>query len=108
MKIILLEDVKSQGKKDDVIQVSDGYARSLINKKQAIEATPKALNDLKLRHKNEDKLAAERLAEAKALAEDLKTKEVNVRLKVGEGGRTFGSVSTKEIAQAMKDQLGDR
>ena len=105
MKIILTEDVKAQGKKGDVITVSDGYARSLIKKNQAIEATAKALNDLKLQNKHEDKLAAERLAEAQALGEKIKELTVEVKLKTGEGGRVFGSISSKEVSEAIKKQL---
>ncbi len=105
MKIILLEDVKSQGKKGDVLTVSDGFARNLIGRKQALEATPKNLNDLKLQMKHADKVAAENLAEAQALAKRMEDMSITVSLKVGEGGRTFGSVSTKEIAQAIKEQL---
>lgn len=107
MKVILLQDVKSLGKKDEIVDVSDGYARNFVlPKKLGIEATPKNLNDLKLKKANEDKVAAEKLAEAKALAEKLKDESVTLTMKVGEGGRTFGSISSKEIAEAMKKQLG--
>ena len=107
MKVILLEDVKSVGKKGEVVDVSDAYARNmLIRKKLGKEATKQALNDLKLQNKHADKLAAENLAAAKKLAEELKDKEVEVKIKAGEGGRTFGSVSTKEISEAAKKQLG--
>ncbi|MBP3621372.1 MAG: 50S ribosomal protein L9 [Lachnospiraceae bacterium] len=107
MKVILLQDVKSLGKKDEIVDVSDGYARNFVlPKKLGIEATPKNLNDLKLKKANEDKIAAEKLAEAKALAEKLKDESVTLTMKVGEGGRTFGSISSKEIAEAMKKQLG--
>lgn len=106
MKLILTQDVKSHGKKGDIIEVSQGYARNLIVKKQAIEANAKNLNDLKLQNKNEEKVAKEHLEQAKALGESLKDKSVTVKIKAGEGGRTFGSVSTKEIAQAAKEQLG--
>ncbi|MBQ7425113.1 MAG: 50S ribosomal protein L9 [Lachnospiraceae bacterium] len=107
MKVILLEDVKSLGKKGDVVNVSDGYARNMIlPKKLGVEATPKNMNDLKLRKANEDKIAKENLEKAKALAEDLKTREVIVKLKTGEGGKTFGSISAKEISEAARDQFG--
>ncbi len=107
MKVILLEDVKSLGKKGDMVNVNDGYARNFIlPKKLGIEATPKNLNDLKLKKANEEKVARELLEQAKALAEDLKEKFVTVSIKTGEGGKTFGSVSTKEIAAAAKEQLG--
>ena len=83
MKVILLEDVKALGKKGQIVNVSDGYARNMIlPKKLGLEATPKNLNDLKLQ-----------------------TKEIILTLKTGEGGRTFGSVSSKEISEAAKKQL---
>ena len=106
MKVILLEDVKSLGKKGQIVNVSDGYARNMIlPKKLGVEATSKNLNDLKLRKANEEKIAQENLDAAKAFAEELSTKEVILTLKVGEGGRTFGSVSSKEISEAAKKQL---
>ena len=106
MKVILLEDVKSLGKKGQIVNVSDGYARNMIlPKKLGVEATSKNLNDLKLRKANEEKVAQENLDAAKAFAEELSTKEVILTLKVGEGGRTFGSVSSKELSEAAKKQL---
>ena len=106
MKVILLEDVKSLGKKGQIVNVSDGYARNMIlPKKLGVEATPKNLNDLKLQKANEEKVAQENLEAAQAFAKDLETKEVILTLKVGEGGRTFGSVSSKEIAEEVKAQL---
>lgn len=106
MKVILLQDVKSLGKKGQMVEVSDGYARNFILKKKlGIEATSKNLNDLKLQKAHEDKLAKEQLEAAQALAKDLEEKEVVCQMRVGEGGKTFGSVSTKEIAQAVKEQL---
>ena len=106
MKVILLEDVKSLGKKGQIVNVSDGYARNMIlPKKLGVEATSKNLNDLNLRKANEEKVAQENLDAAKAFAEELSTKEVILTLKVGEGGRTFGSVSSKEISEAAKKQL---
>lgn len=107
MKVILLEDVKSLGKKGEIVEVSNGYARNFIlPKKKGIEATTKNLNDLKLQKANEAKIAAEQLEQAKQLAADISQKEVTVKMKVGEGGKTFGAVSTKEIAAAVKEQLG--
>ena len=107
MKVILIEDVKSLGKKGDIVNVSDGYARNaLFPKKLGLEATPKNINDLKLQKAHEEKVAKEALADAKAFAAELATKEVQVSIKVGEGGRTFGSVSSKEIAEAARAQLG--
>lgn len=106
MKVILLEDVKSLGKKGEIVNVSDGYARNMIlPKKLGVEATSKNLNDLKLRKANEEKVAQENLDAAKAFAEELSTKEIILTLKVGDGGRTFGSVSSKEISEAAKKQL---
>ena len=99
MKVILLEDVKALGKKGQTVNVSDGYARNFIlPKKLGVEATNKNINDLKLQKAHEDKVAAEQLAAAKVLAEELKDKSVELKMKVGEGGRTFGAISTKEIA----------
>lgn len=107
MKVILLEDVKSLGKKGQIVNVSDGYARNmLLPKKLGVEATSKNMNDLKLQKAHQDKVAQENLDAAKAFAEELKDKQVTVSIKVGEGGRTFGSVSTKEISEAVKSQLG--
>ncbi|MGN1142692.1 MAG: 50S ribosomal protein L9 [Oliverpabstia sp.] len=107
MKVILLEDVKSLGKKGQIVNVSDGYARNmLLPKKLGVEATTKNMNDLKLKKAHEEKVAQENLDAAKAFAEDLKDKQVTVTIKVGEGGRTFGSISTKEISEAVKNQLG--
>ena len=106
MKVILLEDVKSLGKKGDLVEVNDGYARNyILARKLGIEATPKNMNDLKLKKAHEDKLAAQRLEEAKAFAENLKKVQVTLKIKAGEGGKLFGSISSKEIAQAAKDQL---
>lgn len=106
MKVILLQDVKSLGKKDDIVDVSDGYARNfLLSKKLGLEATSKNLNDLKLKKAHEDKVAAENLAQAQALAEAMKDESVTLTMKVGEGGKTFGSISSKEIAEACKKQL---
>ena len=107
MKVILLEDVKALGKKGQVVNVSDGYARNLLlPKKLGVVATGKNMNDLKLQKAHEDKVAQENLDAAKAFAEELKDKQVTVGIKVGEGGRTFGSISAKEIAEAAKAQLG--
>ena len=107
MQVILLEDVKTLGKKGQTVNINDGYARNFIlPKKLGIEATPKNLNDLKLKKANEEKVAKEVYEQALAFAEDIKEKSVVVAIKTGEGGKTFGSVSTKEIAQAAKEQLG--
>ena len=106
MKVILLQDVKALGKKGEVVNVNDGYARNFIlPKKVGLEATGKNLNDLKLQKNNEAKVAQEHLDAAKKLAEELKAGKVVLTMKVGEGGRTFGSVSSKEIAEAVKEQM---
>ena len=92
MKIILIQDVKTLGKKGDTVNVNDGYARNFIlPKKLGIEATAKNINDLKLQKANEEKIAKELLEAAKAFAEDIKEKSV--------------TVSSKEIAAAYKSQL---
>ena len=107
MKIILIEDVKSLGKKGDIVEVSQGYARNFVlPKKLGVEATPENLNNLKLKNKNDEKVAAENLAAAKKLAEELKDKKITSYVKVGANGKPFGSVSTKEIAELIKSQLG--
>lgn len=106
MKVILLEDVKSLGKKGDTVNVSDGYARNMLfPKKLGVEANAKNLNDLKLQKANQAKVAQEQLDAAKEFAEVLAAKEIILSIKVGEGGKTFGSISSKEIAEAAKKQF---
>ena len=107
MKVILLEDVKALGKKGQVVEVSDGYGKNFILKKKlGVEATAKNLNDRKLQEANERKIAAEQLQAAKDLAAQLADQTVSLSIKAGEGGKAFGSVSSKEIARAISDQLG--
>lgn len=107
MKIILLQDEKKLGKKGDIINASDGYARNyILPQKIGVEATPKNMNDLKLQKANEDKIAKERLEAAKAMAVELESRSVTIKIKAGEGGKAFGSVSTKEIAAAYMEQYG--
>ena len=107
MKVILTEDVKSLGKKGDIVNVNDGYARNFIlPKKLGLEANNKNLNDLKLKKANDEKIAQEQLEEAQELGKKIEAGKVELAIKVGEGGRTFGSVSTKEIAAAVKEQMG--
>lgn len=107
MEVILLQDVKDLGKKDEIVTVNEGYARNFIfKKKYGIEATSKNLNDLKLKKANNEKIELEKLEEAKAFAKEIEDKIITVTMKSGEGGRTFGSISTKEIAKAAKEQLG--
>ena len=107
MEIILLEDVKSLGKKGEIVKINEGYARNfVIPKKLGLEATAKNLNDLKLTKVKEARLAQEELDAAKALALQVAQKPVKLSIKTGEGGKPFGSISTKEIAIAVKTQLG--
>lgn len=105
MKVILLQDEKKLGKKGDIIEASEGYARNyIIPKRIGVEATPKNMNDLKLKKANEERIAQEQLDAARALAASLEEKTVTLKVKTGEGGKVFGSVSSKEIAAAVKAQ----
>ena len=105
MKIILLQDEKKLGKKGDIIEASEGYARNyILPKKIGVEATAKNMNDLKLQKANDAKVAKEQLEAAQALGKELESKQVLVKIKTGEGGKTFGSVSSKEVATALKEQ----
>ncbi len=107
MKVILSEDVKSLGKKGEVVNVSDGYARNFILKTgKGVEATPANLNTLKLQKANDEKVAQEKLEAAKALGEKLAAAPVTIRIKAGEGGKLFGAIASKEIAAAVKEQYG--
>lgn len=105
MKVILLQDVKSLGKKGEIVNVSDGYARNFVlPKKLGLEANAKNMNDLKLQKANEEKKAKEQLEAAKELAKTVESKEVTVKMRSGEGGKAFGSISSKEIAEEAKKQ----
>ncbi|MCR5054941.1 MAG: 50S ribosomal protein L9 [Lachnospiraceae bacterium] len=105
MKVILLQDVKALGKAGDVVEVSTGYARNkILPQKLGVEATPKALNDLKLQNQHAEKVRQENLEAAKQFKEQLEQLKVETKIKTGEGGRSFGSVSSKEIAAALKEQ----
>lgn len=107
MKVILLQDVKALGKKGEIVNVNDGYARNFIlPKKLGVEANGKNMNDLKLQKANEEKVAQQLLDDAKELAKKIEAGKVELTIKVGEGGRTFGSISTKEISIAAKEQMG--
>lgn len=106
MKVILTEDVKSLGKKGEVVNVNDGYARNFILKtNKGIEANAKNLNDLKLKKANDDKIAQEQYEAAVELGKKIQAGKIEVSIKTGEGGKAFGSVSSKEIAQEVKAQM---
>ena len=95
------------GKKGEIVKVNEGYARNFIlPRKLGVEATPKNLNDLKLKKANEEKKAAEQLAEARELGAKLEKSSVTLSIKAGDNGKAFGSVSGKEIAKAIQEQLG--
>ena len=107
MKIILLQDEKKLGKKGDIIEASEGYARNyILPKKIGVEATSKNMNDLKLQKANAEKIARETLEAAQSLGKEMEGKSIKIAVKTGEGGRIFGSVSSKEIAEEIKKQLG--
>ena len=109
MKVILLADVKALGKKGEIVEVSNGYARNaLLPKKLGVEATPANLNNLKLKKAHDEKVAEENLEEAKALKEEIEKWTVEVKIKTGEGGKVFGSVSTKEVVDACEKQYGKK
>lgn len=105
MKVILRQDVKGQGKKGQLVEVSDGYARNfLLPRKLAVEASADAMNTMKLQEKAKlAKMAAEK-AQAEAIAEQLKGCQVKLNARAGAGGKLFGSITSKEIAEALKVQ----
>lgn len=107
MKVILLQDVKKVGKKGELVEAADSYARNvLLRQNLAVEANGRTMNDLKLRRANDEKVAAENLEKAQELKELLEKSSVTICAKTGEGDRLFGSISGKEIADAAKEQLG--
>jgi len=106
MKVILQQDVKGQGKKGQLVDVSDGYARNfLLAKKLAVLATPENLNTIKQQEKARKAQEAAEKAEAEALSKKLETVTVKVAAKAGEGGRLFGAVTSKEISEALNAQF---
>ena len=107
MKVILQQDVRGQGKKGQLVEVSDGYARNfLLPKKLAVPATAENVNTMKQQEKARQAQMAAEKAEAQALAEKLKSIQVKLTAKAGEGGRLFGAVTSKEIAEALSAQHG--
>lgn len=102
MKVLLLQDVKAQGKKDEIIEVNDGFGRNfLIKKGLAVEATPKVLNEYKLRKQKEEADRQKELAAARETAEKLRGAVVTVKVKCGENGKLFGAVTAKEISDSL-------
>lgn len=105
MKVILQQDVKGQGKKGQLIEASDGYARNfLLPRKLAVEATADNINTMKLQEKAKKAKEAAEKAEAEAIAARLKECPVRLTAKAGNGGRIFGSITTKEISEGLKKQ----
>ncbi|MSR93670.1 50S ribosomal protein L9 [Clostridiaceae bacterium 68-1-5] len=106
MKVILTEDVKALGKAGDIVEINDGYARNFILKqKKGLEANSRNLNDLKLKKANEDKVAQEKYEAALALKQEIEAGKIQLAIKTGEGGKAFGSISSKEIAAEVKSQM---
>lgn len=105
MKVILTQDVKGQGKKDDVIEVSDGYARNfLIKNKLAVEATSAMINSIKIKKAADEHRRAEEKAAALELAKKISGTTVAVKIKVGETGKLFGALNTQAVADALKEE----
>jgi len=106
IKVILKENIKGVGKKDEIVEVKDGYANNfLLNQNKAILATPENINKLKARNEKIQKHHDRDVKNAKELKEVLATKEIVLKVKAGENNKVFGSISAKEIVQAIKDQL---
>lgn len=107
MKVILLQDVKSLGKKDAIVEVSDGYGQNyLIPRKLAVAATAGNMNEVKQRKESLDNKAKKELEAAKEYAAKLNDKVVTIYAKVGENGKLFGAISNKDIQEAIKTQYG--
>lgn len=107
MKVILQQDVKGQGKKGQMVEVSDGYGRNfLLPRKLAVEATAENVNTMKMQDKAKQARLAEEKAAAMAAAEQLKGCQVKIRARAGQGGKLFGSITSKEISEELKAQFG--
>ena len=107
MKVILLCDVKGTGKKDDILNLSDGFARNyLFPRKWAVEATPGAVKEIERKRANEERLERERRAAAEEVAKNLKGKVITLKVKCGSQGRIYGSITSQEVAVALKEQHG--
>ena len=107
MKVILQQDVRGQGKKGQLVEISDGYARNfLLPRKLAVPATAENINTMKLQEKARQAQMAAEKAEAQALAEKLQGIQVKLAAKAGEGGRLFGAVTAKEVSEALSEQYG--
>ncbi len=107
MKIILLQDVKNVGKKGQLIEASEGYAKNfLIPRKLGMEATKSNLNDLELKQKSEEKRKKEELEEAQHMGKELEEKTIVITVKTGDNGKLFGSVTNKEVAEELVKQTG--
>ncbi|MDE7004242.1 MAG: 50S ribosomal protein L9 [Oscillospiraceae bacterium] len=106
MKVILQQDVKGQGKKGQMVEVSDGYGRNfLLPRKLAVEATAENVNTMKMQDKAKAARLAEEKAAAQALAERLKGVQVKIKARAGQGGKLFGSITSKEISEELKKQF---
>ncbi len=106
MKVILLQDIKGVGKKDQIINASDGYAKNfLIPKKMAVEATKVNMNRLERQHADAAAKAQAELEEAQKLGKEIEEKTINIKVKVGNNGKLFGAVTNKEVASALKEQF---
>ena len=107
MKVILQQDVKGQGKKGQMVEVSDGYGRNfLLPRKLAVDATAENINTMKMQDKAKQARAAEEKAAAEAAAEKLKSCQVKIKARAGQGGRLFGSITSREISDELKAQHG--
>lgn len=104
MKVIFIEDVKGKGKKGEVKEIADGYAKFLLSNKKAVEANKANMAVLKGQQQRKEKDKEEELSKAKDLAEKISKLEIKIAVKAGDGGRLFGSVSSKQIAEELKKQ----